>query len=357
VCTLMLMHAKGKAAIDQQLRHIRETIYLDHAILDLHFAAHHSDMFAVATSNGRIDCYSLISIPRQKALQKVRALHVCDPSVMVLSLAWIPCPRGDQDLLSASLSDGQIATLATNSSDDAVALVQAHTLQAWTLAWSASQNRGPRRVLYSGGDDSVLCKHELSRLQSKTSKDVPEKVIDVVEIPSVSRFSPYPNPDRVAYMPISADAKTHTAGVTAILPLASNDAEDEVIITGSYDGYIRVLNFATGSRRSKLLADLQLGGGVWRLKALRTSDSHVENDSTINVLASCMHAGSRLLEISSTTNKTWNIRLLAKFTELESMNYASDARNSLPDEQNQGLMIVSGGFYDRKLCLWTFEAA
>lgn len=62
-----------------------------------------------------------------------------------------------------------------------------------------------------------------------------------------------------------SDRKAHGAGVTAILPLVG---EDDVTVTGSYDDRIRVLGTPLVGRK-QVLAEEDLGGGVWRLKMLR----------------------------------------------------------------------------------------
>ena len=123
------------------------------------------------------------------------------------------------------------------------------------------------------------------------------------------------------------------------------------MLTGSYDEHIRVLTLADGSGRSKLLAEKRLhGGGVWRLKVVRFPFHH-EGETTIEVLASCMHAGVRLLRIYRSQDDIWSIRVVARFVEHDSMNYASDVRESLPEEES-GIVVVSTSFYDRKLCVW-----
>jgi diphthamide biosynthesis protein 7 len=55
---------------------------------------------------------------------------------------------------------------------------------------------------------------------------------------------------------------THEAGVTAILPLAN-----DLLITGSYDDNIRLIAAPPVGRR-QVAAELNLGGGVWRLRML-----------------------------------------------------------------------------------------
>jgi hypothetical protein len=68
--------------------------------------------------------------------------------------------------------------------------------------------------------------------------------------------------DATAATLLWTDRKSHEAGVTSILPLAN-----DLLITGSYDDRIRLLSAPAVGRR-KVLAELDLGGGVWRLKML-----------------------------------------------------------------------------------------
>ena len=127
---------------------------------------------------------------------------------------------------------------------------EAHSLEAWTLAWT-SKGENLRPELYSGGDDSALCRHGLSvRPVSGSLKDgnIPSHGYD------------FKAPLR--------DTKTHTAGVTAILPLRPVFHEEQVLLTGSYDEYVRLLLPIDGCAKPKTLAEARLGGGVWSLKIL-----------------------------------------------------------------------------------------
>lgn len=56
--------------------------------------------------------------------------------------------------------------------------------------------------------------------------------------------------------------KHHTAGVTAVIPLSQ-----ELCLTGSYDDHIRLISTPSQGRK-QILTELDLGGGVWRLKLL-----------------------------------------------------------------------------------------
>lgn len=174
------------------------------------------------------------------------------------------------------------------------------------------------------------------------------------------------------------DRKTHQAGVTAILPLeqapSSSGVEESqqqqkplLVLTGSYDDHIRLLALPTPTsfpRRPKLLAELDLGGGVWRLKDITAAGTTTTNSSSggdyeYTILASCMHAGARVLRLKGPSSQQqdeggeedleWSFEMLAAFEEHKSMNYGSDVQ---PGEG--GRKIISTSFYDRLLAMWTW---
>jgi len=103
------------------------------------------------------------------------------------------------------------------------------------------------------------------------------------------------------------------------------------------------------------------------------------------VLASCMHAGSRIVKVRQCLDQgfededgddgdgdgngdevgRWEIDVLAKFEEHASMNYGSDVQPSFSstesdDADGTGMRtrtrtVVSTSFYDRLMCLWRFR--
>lgn len=69
------------------------------------------------------------------------------------------------------------------------------------------------------------------------------------------------------------DRKIHSAGVTAIVPLPLADEAGQLVVTGSYDESLRLLRLPAlrngvmmGKRQ--VLAEVGLGGGVWRVKIM-----------------------------------------------------------------------------------------
>lgn len=158
--------------------------------------------------------------------------------------------------------------------------------------------------------------------------------------------------------------KLHEAGVTAIMPLF-HEGGVMILLTGSYDEYIRVYRY---QGRSTVLAEKRLGGGAWRLKLLKTEHADSAGDRCYLILASCMHAGARVLRISRTSSSSesaeenWNIDVLAEFSEHQSMNYASDMwrggsieTGTEGDEDRGDMLCVSSSFYDKRLCVWKFN--
>jgi diphthamide biosynthesis protein 7 len=123
-----------------------------------------------------------------------------------------------------------------------------HSLEPWTLAFSPDASR-----IFSGGDDAVLQALELSSSSVSSGRTSGDHLQD---------DDNDEENDALSATLLWSDRKLHEAGVTSILPL-SND----LLVTGSYDDRIRLLSAPVLGRR-KVLAELDLGGGVWRLKVL-----------------------------------------------------------------------------------------
>lgn len=231
-----------------------------------------------------------------------------------------------------SLSNGEIFLGSTTPDADVRSDVSQfelqgqHELEAWMLAFLPNG-----RGVYSGGDDSAL------------------------------RFWSLPNSEEIDpngdfTLPSGwIDKKIHGAGVTAILPLSTNDSGEHLILTGSYDDHIRLVHVTLVGRR-RVLAEMNLGGGVWRLKRLSpeppaTSSEGSQMIDDVLLLASCMHAGARILKLVCEGGE-WRFEVLAKFEEHKSMNYGSDCQ---PDVNEKGQRtFITTSFYDRLLCLWRY---
>jgi diphthamide biosynthesis protein 7 len=332
-----------------------------YAILDLHFSPHDPTLLAVAGSTGCLQLFRFSSATT--SLEPLSTYQFFDPATLVLSLSWHPTQA---NLLGVTVSEGGVyvvdADVASDTALDTGKEVLTHDLEAWTLVFAHDG-----KAIYSGGDDASL---RFSTLPDPTT--------------SSSSFSPSKTPeegnkqdeengeeDQEDFTPLQwQDRRSHQAGVTAILPLAS---ENNILITGSYDDNIRILHAPLVGRK-QVLCEENLEGGVWRLKLLKEETEQKRyvsisllsfskvtkiswgKNSRYTILASCMHAGARIVQIRTDEEEQWGIEVLAKFEEHKSMNYGSDAqpRGSGNGEDGGKQTIVSTSFYDKLLCLWRF---
>ena len=313
-------------------RKIVQTVAVPYAVLDLRFSPHDPSSLAVATSIGVVSLFRFD--PAHGPLVETVSLPAFEPRALVLSLAWDPSPSRPSTI-ATSLSDGRIATLDVQNPSSSVKSTQAHSLEAWAVAYSSSS---APVALYSGGDDSAFCK--------QSNPLCPQRQTGGHGILGNSEIQDAVN-----------DCKTHGAGVTAILSISRDiTGEPDWVLTGSYDECVRLLS-PHSRTRMRIQAESRLGGGVWQLKMLTIPESRTMSDTSFHVLASCMHAGTKVLEICRPPEKGWIIKVLAGFQEHESMNYASDARLISGGTGLKDFVFVSTSFYDKRLCVWNLRNA
>jgi diphthamide biosynthesis protein 7 len=102
------------------------------------------------------------------------------------------------------------------------------------------------------------------------------------------------------------------------------------LITGSYDENLRI--FDTRSIKNSL-NEINLGGGIWRIKSDPLNVS--------NVLCACMYHNFSIVSLES-------LEILSEYNEHESICYGCDwsfLRGSVDQ------FIATCSFYDHKLCL------
>jgi diphthamide biosynthesis protein 7 len=221
--------------------------------LDLEWAPHVAllgDLLCVATSTGSLEFFTFNSTTAR--LEKHSSKQITEDSTLVLDLLWHP---GRADVIAVTLSDGAVSLCQSSDTNNSnsnpwshsstvtTTELATHSLEPWTLAFSPDAE-----LLFSGGDDAVL------------------QALKLPPIDAVSNDRSEDDEDATAATLLWTDRKSHEAGVTAILPLAN-----DLLITGSYDDRIRLLSAPAVGRR-KVLAELDLGGGVWRLKTLGSND-------------------------------------------------------------------------------------
>ncbi|QUC18796.1 uncharacterized protein UV8b_03037 [Ustilaginoidea virens] len=315
------------------------------AVLDLKFHGNKiggKSIVAVVSSTGSLAIFALN--PERHPLLQHLATSRCDDigeDVLFLQCNWHPAAKRT---IAVTTSSGLARLLYLDENwciTEWTDLGIQNTLEAWSVAFSDSTNsKGEANqptTVYCGGDDSIMrytswsCSHGHG---AQTSD---------------------------AVHPVASIRGCHDAGVTAILPLPRWAAGGgRVVLTGSYDDHLRVLAIhdlheSHGAKKAQLLGDINLGGGVWRLDLI---DMHPRGSHTagvaVRVLASCMHAGVRIVGIHTDDGQTWTCELLARFEEHKSMNYAADF---VRKRDGKGLACISTSFYDRLLCLWEYPSS
>lgn len=162
------------------------------------------------------------------------------------------------------------------SQDAAVSLqdVHEHELEAWMMTFTPESLN-----VLSGGDDLGLqCSHVADDDDDDDGDDESEEEEEAEqEEDQVEDEQHVQKTNKNKTNLLWQNRKLHHAGITAILPLS-----ETLVITGSYDDHIRLLQLPKipGDTRPQLLAELNLGGGVWRLKLLTTGRASSSSSSS-----------------------------------------------------------------------------
>lgn len=318
-------------------------------------------MLGIAGSDGSVSLYRVSREAEDKEPQIrliwTRKIHE-EENTPALFLAWTPQDwfqhpaMKDAQGFAVTFSDGRTSVFATSSSEDkditqgdGSDLVESifqprESIEAWFVAladYSTQPETGRNSVAFSfmGNDFGSLNVRQFTSPDDQTEEDV---LLEELQVSNTD--------DK---------ARHHAAGVTSILPLPIPLFQNApVLLTGSYDEYIRVYH---ATSRGAVLAEEQLGGGVWRLQIIHTDRN--EGGVEFLILASCMHAGTRIVRVSWRNQEPglgeWDIHALAQFTEHESMNYASGVWKKTADTNSSELVCVSSSFYDKRLCLWKVQ--
>ena len=389
--SLVTVAANFKATYPGMLPPTLDSKDFTSAILDLRFHSNDDTLLCVATSAASLHFFRLVkyaSILDRRFDMKLLPLgwaKIAEDDEhglthLITQFAWLPeiTTSGKEGVndqllvtLAATESSGrvQLVKLAIpairNSFDkraeildkpDKLAFSQVylrnHDEEAWTVSTLdiPSPPGTQNRLLLSGGDDSALKTSLLNLTTSAASKtyiDAPN--LDILASSAIDGWS---------------DHRSYSGGVTAILPLPptlisatgpdhSSHLETTIpILTGSYDDTIRLYTISPSTMLRRLILELRLGGGVWRLKLMDSYDASSAHHFLI--LVSCMHAGVRILRLyyDMISNAGWTMNVVARFEKgHESMVYCCDYRR----EEGPGeYTVVSTSFYDKKICTWRF---
>lgn len=369
----------------------KQLVPLPHAVFDIKFHLIRQHILGVAASDGSISIYSVSkdenceesTVPQ---IQHFWSTSAARPGVSALYFSWFPenwFPLASipyTDGFVVSFSDGKtcihiLEPLPGNSYDIAknkgskkgegwkfigndYLPERRKNIEPWFVALARYANPnlpgGMESYMFTGDDMGTLWTRSYA---------CPEDGDHSWELEEM-----WPRCD---YRITDDEGRHHTAGgVTSILPLPIMHLVNKapVILTGSYDEYIRVYH---ATFKGSVLAEERLGGGVWRLQIINVETirnraaAFGEPVSEIRylILASCMHAGTRIVKVTwKRTRLTdleigdWDIEVLAQFTEHESMNYASGVwRGGNDATTGTELVCVSSSFYDKRLCLWKVQ--
>ncbi|XP_040819205.1 diphthine methyltransferase isoform X1 [Ochotona curzoniae] len=261
-----------------------------HAILDTkwcHVLVAGEALLGVADACGSVELLRLVE-PEGKdddslgadsscTLEPVSSL-VLDQQCMALSLDWStgkPGSTGAQPVhIVSSDSKGQIHLLRVQGEGSrlqAVASWQAHGFEAWIAAFNYWQTQ----VVYSGGDDGLLCGWD-------------------TRVPGTSVFT----------------SRRHSMGVCSI---QSSPFREHVLATGSYDEHI----FLWDTRHMKQpMADTHVQGGVWRLR-WHPFQHHL-------LLAACMYGGFKVLNCQEALEGRQGAPVLVSQSMTDSLVYGAD---------------------------------
>ena len=328
----------------------------------MHFSPHHSPLLGVTTSTGSIALYEWCTQPslgRKEHLLHRHTLQLFDAATVVTSLAWdlhmadrIHLSSTTGEITTVTLSPGERLTgcedltsgntfqAATGGPSYAIETLARHDLEAWTVV--ATPPSWTAQGLYSGADDASIKFTPFGDASDSTCDDT---------------------------NPPWSNSRIHAAGVVSILPLT-----DGILLTGSYDDRLRII--ATPSlpgMRPQVLHELNLGGGVWRLKSLSpaaTPPALGRDPSTAaaaaaaaapgdrefeaRILISGMYAGAFVVDVGRGAEDSWSSRVVARFAEHESMNYACEVLGPPSLDVRAPRTFLSCSFYDKRLCLWGF---
>lgn len=370
--SLLLFKVLPSSAARQEVSLIQTLQYPHGAIYDLHFHPRSPEYFAISSSTGAISLYTISILPSDSSnlshIAHVGTYRLFPEDVLVTYFSWCPSSRGPQSAtVVVALSNGEVHLLCSNGENDRGVfnnsveasppeefrlekldqLTSHQSYEAWCCAWSSRIHPDGSTMLhylYSGGDDSKL------RLSVRgTAIDDAADSLDV-RIPNQI-------------------FKGHEAGITAILPLPLGPSFPVVILTGSYDDHVRIISIpdlGLGGPDSKyeVLSELKLGAGIYRLKLhydCPLKSANVDDEFSFQVIASCMQAGSRILEVS--WSGKWAVKVLAwsDSKDDDQLCYAS-AIQPIPtgyDLQSKPhrSIFVSTSFYTKDLLVLEYNSA
>lgn len=229
------------------------------------------------------------------------------------------CDDEERMTLSVDVVDDEVGKLiATSNSKGGIALdrisnsgivervfekEEGHSLEAWSVCIDrySQQQVGERSVLYSGGDDGMLCGWRC---------DVNDAVF----------------------------RRRNAHGGVGVTTVATRTGHEYEVWSGGYDDTVRVWD--TRSMR-RCVKELGVGGGVWRIKFHPREEEYV--------LVAAMYEGCKALRWVN----SGELRTVCGFDEHESIAYGVCWLEGL--DWDGRLVAMSGSFYDCGVHVWSVD--
>ncbi|BFG02139.1 diphthine methyltransferase [Drosophila madeirensis] len=292
-----LYHFETGSGALERLQNIETAAILDMKWLPA-WSSDSGPLLATANALGEVEIYELLADEKQLQKRTCLALTAAAATAaaeapLALALDWQR--DGDAVQLVVSDSKGNISHLRYTAQGElsVVGTWNAHGFEAWTCTFDRWT---PQRV-YSGGDDCLLLAHDLRTEQRVWTN------------------------------------RAHQAGVTCLL---SHPQHEHHLLTGSYDEQLRLFDTRAMKRT---LAEVNLGGGIWRLKP------HPKRLDVI--LAACMYTNFSVVQLDL---KDSALTLLGTYEEHSSICYGADWHPSLSEDDGLTHMATCS-FYDHKMCV------
>ncbi|XP_050085834.1 diphthine methyltransferase [Anopheles aquasalis] len=268
------------------------------AVLDQKWNPVHTDRLGVAGSDGLVAVYKLAAPDvdgsewtlEPELTERLSAEE--EGHTLALSLDW----NGDGTRLLATDSSGSVNLFDYDDrSLERIHRWKAHDFEAWTAAFS----RHNSNIIYTGGDDSMLCAYDV-------------------------RCSDEPV--------LSQRNKKHEAGVTSLL---SYGQREHILLTGCYDGKVRLFD---ERRIGASLGDVSLTGGVWRMRSNPRDPKRI--------LCACMYENFSLIELRDELE----VAKIGEYGLHENICYGCDWQHATATGTTK-TYVATCSFYDKMLCV------
>uniref|UniRef100_A0A2M4BS49 methylated diphthine methylhydrolase n=1 Tax=Anopheles marajoara TaxID=58244 RepID=A0A2M4BS49_9DIPT len=269
------------------------------AVLDQKWNPMHTDRLGVAGSDGMVAVYKLAALDESEStLEPEMAQRLSSEEeghTLALSLDW----NSDGSRLLATDSSGSVNLYGYD--DRALERIQrwkAHDFEAWTAAFS----RHNANIVYTGGDDSMLCAYDV-------------------------RCSDEPV--------LSQRNKKHEAGVTSLL---SYGQREHILLTGCYDGKVRLFD---ERRIGACLSEVFLTGGIWRMRSNPRDPKRI--------LCACMYENFSLIELRDELE----VAKIGEYDLHENICYGCDWQQAMDGAAGIKVKtyVATCSFYDKMLCV------